>query len=62
MAETTFTDADVQTLQEKLDQLSLTEREARALAALLGGELAQPPEIEPYRFVNVGWGGVQREG
>ena len=54
MAENTFTEADAQSLSEKLSGLNLTQGEANALAATMGGELTQQSDVEPYIAVKVG--------
>ena len=53
MAENTFTEADAQSLSEKISSLNLTQGEAAALAATMGGELTNS-DVEPYISVQRG--------
>ena len=48
MAQSNFTDADVQGLEGKLNGLNLTQGESAAMAAMVGGELSQATDVEPY--------------
>ena len=43
-----FTDADIESLQQKLAGLSLTQGESAVMAAMVGGELSQASDVEPY--------------
>ena len=48
-----FTEADAQSLSEKISGLNLTQGEANALAATMGGELTNS-DVEPYISVRAG--------
>src|SRR4051812_6709564 len=48
MAQSSFTDADIESLQHKVHGMSLSQGESCALAALVGGELSQASDVEPY--------------
>src|SRR3954453_16628101 len=43
-----FTDADIQSLESKLNGVQLTQGESAAMAAMVGGELSQASDVEPY--------------
>ena len=59
-AQAHFSEADLDSLQAKINTLNLTEGESQALAAMLGGELSQSSEVEPYIYVKTPLGSIRR--